>query len=224
MIETNRQTKQQLIDELRQLATDDESGGSRLLLHCLAELTLEQCRAVYDRLRDEHERETPQAEPICVLKDQAASEAARRVPVFIRASASWLEIRPAGYGEADAVDGCGSPVLLELHDGRLRLVISPDINSDEKTVIDLEEAREDRRRQRELFLVLSVDNEEQQAYWDLVPGVNADEAGERLAGLRPYATVLDVLEVSQVEEIAANMLRTSLEEAEEHLKTIPSEQ
>lgn len=65
------------------------------------------------------------------------------LPVVVAVEGKFLHLYPEGYGEPEAVDGCGSPVFLEVAGGRLRVIVSPDITSDAKRVIiDLEGARE----------------------------------------------------------------------------------
>lgn len=50
-----------------------------------------------------------------------------------------------GYGTSDMQDGYGSPIILELWEGRLRLCVWNDINAEDPTIIDLEGARENTR-------------------------------------------------------------------------------
>ena len=48
---------------------------------------------------------------------------------------------PAGYGLYACADGTAGPILLELHEGRLRLIVWDDINlEDPSHIIDLEVA------------------------------------------------------------------------------------
>lgn len=55
----------------------------------------------------------------------------------------FIEIRPHGYGEKTAIAGHGSPVLIEFHDGELRVVVFGDINQEDPThIISLEGAKE----------------------------------------------------------------------------------
>ena len=64
------------------------------------------------------------------------------------AEEQWgLVIYPAGYGCFGCADGTAGPILLELYEGRLRLVVWDDINlEDPSHIIDLEDAREAQRR------------------------------------------------------------------------------
>jgi hypothetical protein len=75
------------------------------------------------------------------------SDDQRSVRVEVAQEPSGLALYPAGYGLCACADGTAGPVLLELHEGRLRLVVWDDINLEEPShVIDLEGAREDHRR------------------------------------------------------------------------------
>ncbi len=56
-----------------------------------------------------------------------------------------LSIRVEGYGTADSADDLGAPIFLEFYRGELRLVLSPDINSEDLQIINLEGARLERR-------------------------------------------------------------------------------
>jgi len=58
-----------------------------------------------------------------------------------------LAIYPTGYGRFACADGTAGPIRLEVHEGRLRLLVWDDINfEDPSHEIDLEGAREDHRR------------------------------------------------------------------------------
>ena len=51
-----------------------------------------------------------------------------------------------GYGEKNAKDGCGEPILLENLDGKLRVVLWSDINKEDPTyIVEMEGARESAR-------------------------------------------------------------------------------
>jgi hypothetical protein len=64
----------------------------------------------------------------------------------LKAEHGQLWIQLDGYGERDAAEGCGTPIGLELYEGRLRLLLWPDINSENCQIIDLEGAAESRRQ------------------------------------------------------------------------------
>jgi hypothetical protein len=84
-----------------------------------------------------------------VLKDvESDHEDSLRIRVV--ANESSISICPEGYGDFGSVEGHGCPIFLELHRGRLRLVVFADINrEDPPHIIDLEDAREDRRNESE---------------------------------------------------------------------------
>jgi len=73
----------------------------------------------------------------------------RKVKVLVEAGSDGIYIYPEGYGEKGAVEGYGSPVFLEVYDGDLRVIVSPDINDEEPQAISLEGAREDKRKDDE---------------------------------------------------------------------------
>lgn len=80
-----------------------------------------------------------------LLPDGSESHAGTSAALTVRYQAGFLEIRADGYGEKTAAEGYGAPVFLEQYEGELRVIVSPDINSEDKTIISLEGAREDRR-------------------------------------------------------------------------------
>lgn len=61
---------------------------------------------------------------------------------------SQLLIRFKGYGDCCSAEGHGVPIILERYEGKLRLIVWADINKEDPThIIDLEEAREDNRKE-----------------------------------------------------------------------------
>jgi len=58
----------------------------------------------------------------------------------------YIEIKPEGFGDHGSADGHGVPITLELYEGRLRLIVFPNINNENPTVIDMEGARETARK------------------------------------------------------------------------------
>lgn len=77
----------------------------------------------------------------------ADSEHAGKLPVRIVASPHGVSIYADGYGDFGSAEGHGTPVFLELHRGRLRLLVWADINREDPTQdIDLSGSREDRRQ------------------------------------------------------------------------------
>lgn len=65
----------------------------------------------------------------------------REVEVEIEVRADCILLKPAGYGDHGTEDGHGCPVILELWEGRLRLLAWPDINVEDPQVTDLEGER-----------------------------------------------------------------------------------
>jgi len=71
----------------------------------------------------------------------------RAIRVEVADEQRGLVIYPAGYGCFGCADGTAGPILLELYEGQLRLVVWDDINlEDPSHIIDLEDAREAQRR------------------------------------------------------------------------------
>lgn len=86
---------------------------------------------------------------IVTLPDQIRFNS-RGVKVRVRLENGYLCIQPQGYGEPDAIRGDGSPVFLELYDGRLHAVVTPDINDERsRRIIDLEDAHQSLRAGRQ---------------------------------------------------------------------------
>ena len=84
-----------------------------------------------------------------VLEDQTTvgRRKARKVDVNIKMTGAFIEIHPDGYGECEAADNAGSPVVLEYYEGKLRVLVFADINDPDPThAIDLEGAREAARK------------------------------------------------------------------------------
>lgn len=78
-------------------------------------------------------------------RSYASRPDARTVKVRIESEGGHLYLHPEGYGEPEAARGHGSPVLLELYQGRLTVWIVNDILDDNSRAgYDLENAREDR--------------------------------------------------------------------------------
>jgi hypothetical protein len=79
------------------------------------------------------------------LQEQAAGFPATNIRLHLLAEGGQLWIRPEGYGEKCTEDGGGSPVGMEIWQGRLRVVVFDNINSEEARIIDMENARETAR-------------------------------------------------------------------------------
>lgn len=90
-----------------------------------------------------------------VLIDQAVPDGTKlddgnSTELYCRRSGAdaMLMIGALGYGEQTMEDGQGYPILVEFHEGRLRVLIWGDINEGDPTqIISLEGARENVRRQ-----------------------------------------------------------------------------
>jgi len=64
-----------------------------------------------------------------------------KIKVKILSEGGQIWIQPEGYGEKCIADGEGLPIGIEIWQGRLRLVVFNDINSEEPQIIDLENAK-----------------------------------------------------------------------------------
>jgi len=85
-------------------------------------------------------------EPVKImLHEQSSEHPGKSIELSLNAENGQLWIRPAGYGEECAPDGEGSPVGIEIWQGRLRLVVFDNINSEDPQIIDLENAKESNR-------------------------------------------------------------------------------
>jgi hypothetical protein len=70
----------------------------------------------------------------------------KEIPVTIESSNDHLLIRPLGYGDYDSTDGEGTPIMVEVFEGKLRVIIWSDINQEDPThIISLEGAKEELR-------------------------------------------------------------------------------
>lgn len=72
-------------------------------------------------------------------------EEAPSVSCRITADQVGIYLRPDGYGDCDSADKNGCPAMIEFFNGEVRVVVWPDINSDEPTIISLEGAKESER-------------------------------------------------------------------------------
>lgn len=80
-----------------------------------------------------------------ILKEQNPDFAPVEIKVNILSEGGQIWIQPNSYGEKNAIDGEGFPVGIEVWQGKLRLIIFDDINSQEPQIIDLEKAKETSR-------------------------------------------------------------------------------
>jgi hypothetical protein len=94
------------------------------------------------------EAETPQLRTMAItLRDPAPPDGLpAEVRGLILVSDSGVSLEFVGYGECEAAPGYGQPVYLEYYAGSLALLVWDDINDAEPTRINLEGARESRRR------------------------------------------------------------------------------
>ncbi|MEI8198047.1 MAG: hypothetical protein WCI73_19305 [Phycisphaerae bacterium] len=63
----------------------------------------------------------------------------------IKVDRNGIYIAIDGYGEKTAEDGAGTPVGMELYEGKVRVMVWDDINKDDATVIIIEGAKESNR-------------------------------------------------------------------------------
>ncbi|MCP4707032.1 MAG: hypothetical protein GY869_00275 [Planctomycetes bacterium] len=82
-----------------------------------------------------------------MLKEQCADSPERQIEVRLLYASGQLWIQPEGYGDKCSADGHGTPVGLEIWQGRLRLILFDDINEEAARFIDLEKARETTRQE-----------------------------------------------------------------------------
>ena len=79
------------------------------------------------------------------VKEQCPDVSPIKIKVNILSEGGQIWIQPNGYGEKCAMDDEGWPVGIEIWQGRLRLIVFDDINTEEPQIIDLETARETAR-------------------------------------------------------------------------------
>ena len=83
------------------------------------------------------------------LQDGAEGYESNKVAIEIEPDIcnSSVAIKPFGYGDKSHENGHGYPVLIELFEGKLRVIVWDDINEEEPShVIDLARAAEASRR------------------------------------------------------------------------------
>ncbi|HBG27918.1 MAG: hypothetical protein A2Y10_16485 [Planctomycetes bacterium GWF2_41_51] len=77
------------------------------------------------------------------LKEQCAdSLPSAQIKVKILSEGGQIWIQPDGFGEKCAADGEGWSIGIEIWQGRLRLIVFDDINSEDPQIINLENAKE----------------------------------------------------------------------------------
>lgn len=77
-----------------------------------------------------------------VIKEQCSDALPVEIKVKILSEGGQIWVQPQGYGEKCVSDGEGFPIGIEIWQGRLRLIVFDDINSEDPQIIDLENARE----------------------------------------------------------------------------------
>jgi hypothetical protein len=76
------------------------------------------------------------------IEEQCSDAPSVEIRVDILSEGGKIWIRPEGYGDMCSLDNEGWPVGMEIWEGRLRLIIFDDINTEEPRFIDLEKAKE----------------------------------------------------------------------------------
>ncbi len=70
-----------------------------------------------------------------------------KLRVRIKKTSNSIDIVPDGYGDFGSEDGQGVPILLEIYEGELRLIVWNDINSEDPMIINMEGAKETNRKE-----------------------------------------------------------------------------
>ncbi|MHB9071663.1 MAG: hypothetical protein ACYC54_14990 [Sedimentisphaerales bacterium] len=81
----------------------------------------------------------------CKIKEQCSDIASTNLKVNVLFENGKIWIQPEGYGDKTSADGHGYPIGIEIWQGKLRLVIFDDIESEIPQIIDLETAKESNR-------------------------------------------------------------------------------
>ncbi len=89
----------------------------------------------------------PENKYTTIIKEQCSDSEPIEIEVNILSEGGQVWIQPKGYGEKCVEDGHGYPIGIEVWQGKLRLLIFDDINSEEAKIIDLEKAKESRRNE-----------------------------------------------------------------------------
>lgn len=80
------------------------------------------------------------------LVDQADPKAPP-VAGSIKVDANGIYIAIDGHGECEAADGAGTPVGLELYEGKVRVLVWDDINDADPTITEMDGAKESNRKE-----------------------------------------------------------------------------
>ena len=79
------------------------------------------------------------------IKEQCPDTSPIEIKVNILSEGGQIWIQPDGFGEKCSVDGEGYPIGIEIWQGKLRLIVFDDINTEDPQIIDLEKAKETAR-------------------------------------------------------------------------------
>jgi len=79
------------------------------------------------------------------LTDQNSMYGSISRQAIIKASPLGIEIFVEGYGTAGMEDGFGAPIFIEFYEGKLRVVLNPDINVEDPEIIEMQGALEQKR-------------------------------------------------------------------------------
>lgn len=85
--------------------------------------------------------ETGVPEVFFTITDSSA-DSPNSLVVRVREEAGQLLIKPDGYGTFASAEGFGVPILLDLYEGRLRLLAWDDINKEDPVVVNIQGACE----------------------------------------------------------------------------------
>ena len=80
-----------------------------------------------------------------VLHDQMTDDMKPELKVRVSFENGQIWINAEGHGEYCAPDGEGCPIGIEYADGKLRVVVWPDINVEDPTIIEMDGALEKNR-------------------------------------------------------------------------------
>ncbi|MFA6424711.1 MAG: hypothetical protein WCW64_00830 [Phycisphaerae bacterium] len=80
------------------------------------------------------------------IKEQSPDFPSIEITLKVLSEGGKIWIQPKGYGEKCAMDGEGFPIGIEIWQGRLRLIVFDNINSEDPQIIDMESAKETARK------------------------------------------------------------------------------
>ena len=106
---------------------------------------VQQARDVIEKYTTGYSTDTPQRYEI-TIEEQAPDFPPKTIEVSLLVENGQLWLKPEGYGEKCTEDGEGSPIGIEIWQGKLRLIAFTDINSEDPQIIEMENAREELRK------------------------------------------------------------------------------